>query len=148
MIYIEGEDQDGKKRKRKITLQSVVRKILVGRSIRSGIEGAMRGRLLMKADLPRELELEVAKQIECSLPAKRYQVRRGSSLKGMKKTLIISNTIEEAEEDYDRYTPVENCKSTRKKCPKKTSSFPINTHSGGFKSTNFKIFRVRPPEKS
>ena len=73
MIYIEKDEGDGKKRKRKITLQSVVRKILVGRSIRSGIEGAMRGRLLMKADLPRDLELEVAKHIECSLPAKRYK---------------------------------------------------------------------------
>ena len=42
-----------------------------------------------------------------------------------------------------RYTPVENCKSNRKKCPKKPSSVPINTQSGGFKTPSLKIFRRR-----
>ena len=75
---MEKEEKGGRKRRKKITFQSIVRRILVGRSIKAGIEGSMKGKLLMKADLPRDLELEVANQIECSLPAR----RRTSSLKG------------------------------------------------------------------
>ena len=51
---------------------------MMGRSIKAGIEGSMKAKLLSKADLPRDLELEVAKQIECSMP----NIRRSSSLKG------------------------------------------------------------------
>ena len=53
-IYIEKEEKgdDGvKKRRKKITFQSIVRRIMVGRSIKQGIEGSMRGKMLMKADL-------------------------------------------------------------------------------------------------
>ena len=78
VIFMEKEEKGGRKRRKKITFQSIVRRILVGRSIKAGIEGSMKGKLLMKADLPRDLELEVANQIECSLPAR----RRTSSLKG------------------------------------------------------------------
>ena len=48
----------------------MVKKIIVGARIKAGIEGAMRGQLLMRADLPIDLEVEVAKQIEACLPTK------------------------------------------------------------------------------
>ena len=76
---MEKEDKAGQKRKHRVTFRSVVRRIIVGRSIRAGIEGSMKAKLLQKADLPPDLELEVAQQIECSLPTK----RRSSSLKGV-----------------------------------------------------------------
>ena len=75
---MEKQEKGGQRRKRKITFYSVVRKIMMGRSIKAGIEGSMKAKLLSKADLPRDLELEVAKQIECSMP----NIRRSSSLKG------------------------------------------------------------------
>ena len=94
---MEDKKSKGKKGKKKITFLSVVKKIIVGRSIRAGIEGSMRGKLLLKAELPMSLEFEVAKQIDASLPDK----RRKSSLKGFKKSVVFSDTILEDGEDGD-----------------------------------------------
>ena len=55
-----------------------VRKNQVETSTKSGIDGAMKGKMLIKSDLPRHLEVEVAKILGANIPA----IRRGSSLKG------------------------------------------------------------------
>ena len=59
-----------KKEKKKISYKLVVKKIIVGGKIKAGIEGALKGKFLMRADLPIDLEIEVAKQIEATLPTK------------------------------------------------------------------------------
>ena len=111
------------------TFRSVVRKMIVGRQLRSGIavsllftsgvaraqrarspvdrrvnknkflQGSLKGKLLMRADLPGALEQEVAKQLDCILPAKpkKLSFRR----KSLKKTDVMSKTIEECNEDSD-----------------------------------------------
>ena len=55
-----------------------VRKNQVETSTKTEIDGAMKGKMLIKSDLPRHLEVEVAKTIKANIPA----IRRGSSLKG------------------------------------------------------------------
>ena len=109
------------------TFRAVVRKMIVGRQLRSGIavtllftsgvaraqraliltgttktsflQGSLKGKLLMRADLPGALEQEVAKQLDCILPAKprKLSFRR----KSLKKTDVMSKTIEECNEDSD-----------------------------------------------
>ena len=77
---MEKKDTTGRKRKKKVTFQSVVRRIVVGRSIKAGIEGSLKANILMNADLPQDLEHDVAMQIECSKPTKRHSSGR---LKGL-----------------------------------------------------------------
>jgi hypothetical protein len=55
-----------------------VKKNQVETITKTEIDAAMRGKMLIKSDLPRHLEVEVAKTIKANIPA----VRRGSSLKG------------------------------------------------------------------
>ncbi len=105
IIVIETEDSTGQRSTKKITFKSVVRKILTGRAMKSGIEGSMKGKLLAKADLPPGLEDEVSKQLECILPKTK---RRGSVLKGLKRSDVISTTIIEANEDQDLEDDVES----------------------------------------
>lgn len=96
VIYIEYEDEKGTKRSKKLTFQSVVRRIIVGRSLKSASEGSLRGKLLRKAELPVDLELEVAEQLECILP----KIDHG--LKGRKSEIITTTILEEDHED-DEY---------------------------------------------
>ena len=58
-----------------------VKKNQVETITKTEIDAAMRGKMLIKSDLPRHLEVEVAKTIKANIPA----VRRGSSLKGTDK---------------------------------------------------------------
>ena len=66
-----------------------VRKNQVETSTKAEIDGAKKGRMLIKSDLPRHLEVEVAKTIKANIPA----IRRGSSLKGTD----ISRTVGRSE---------------------------------------------------
>ena len=91
------EDAEKRRSRKKISFRSVVKRILLGRSIKSSVDGSMKSKLLMKADLPRDLEAEVAKLMECEVPKRG---RRRSSLKGVKmSTTIVSATIVEEEND-------------------------------------------------
>ena len=64
------KEKKEKRDKKKTSYKLVVKKIIVGGKIRAGIEGALKGKLLMRADLPIDLEVEVAKQMEACLPSK------------------------------------------------------------------------------
>ena len=66
-----------------------VRKNQVETSTKAEIDGTKKGRMLIKSDLPRHLEVEVAKTIKANIPA----IRRGSSLKGTD----ISRTVGRSE---------------------------------------------------
>jgi len=95
---VKQKEKKEKKDKKKTSYKLVVKKIIVGGKIRAGIEGALKGKLLMRADLPIDLEVEVAKQMEACLPSK----RRNSSLREFTKSVIFSDTIfEEDDEEGD-----------------------------------------------
>ena len=84
---MEEKDSTGRKRKNKVTFKTAVRRIILGRSIKVGVEGSLKANILMNADLPYDLEHDVALQIDCSKPPKRHSSGR---LKGLKDLITIS----------------------------------------------------------
>jgi hypothetical protein len=84
IIYIEGDenwnpdkskwkkDKKSKWRKdrKKITFKSVFQTIVLSKAIKSGLTGIMKGKMVIEADLPFQLEFEVARQTEATIPKK------------------------------------------------------------------------------
>ena len=58
----------------------------------------------------------------------------------------VNSLAPNAPKDY--HTPVENTKSSRKKCRPKRLFDPTNRLSGGFKNVDLKMFRVRLSKKT
>ena len=51
-------------------MKSVYQTIVLSKAIKIGIEGIMKGKMVVEADLPFPLEFEVARQTEATIPKK------------------------------------------------------------------------------
>ena len=98
IIYIEGDEnwnpdeskwkkdktskwKRDKRERKKITFKSVFQTIVLSKAIKTGIEGILKGKIVVEADLPFPLEFEVARQTEATIPKKvRYMQPRAGSV--------------------------------------------------------------------
>ena len=62
-------------------MKSVYQTIILSKAIKIGIEGIMKGKMVVEADLPFPLEFEVARQTEATIPKKvKYMQPKSKSL--------------------------------------------------------------------
>ena len=110
IIYIEGDEnwnpdeskwkkdktskwKRDKRERKKITFKSVFQTIVLSKAIKTGIEGIMKGRMVVEADLPFPLEFEVARQTEATIP-KKVRYMKPKSEKNCISLTLISETCQ------------------------------------------------------